>query len=149
MAEFEAHEHFSKLTFKCKLFLFQHGLMYTKIISKHKLGYCDHFKFDNVFDCQSLLVNEIRVCNKLNNHYITFSSDNVLLMVEMRSIILKLTEQYKYNLKACNLIANHEETFNEKSSQKMQFKDENLVEVDQSWVRIECLNFNEKDMDQQ
>lgn len=149
MAEFEAHEHFSKRTFKCKLFLFQQGLMYTKVISKQKLGYCGYFKFDSFFDCQSFLVKEIRVCNKLNNHFITFSSDNVLLMVEMRSIILELIAQNKYNLLACNLNGNHEEKFNETSSKKMQFKDENLVEVDQNWVRKECLNFNENDMDQQ
>ena len=133
MAELEAHEQFLKRNFKCKLFLFQQGLMYTKIISKRKLGYRDHFKFDNFFDCS---VKEIRVGNKLNNHYVTFSSDNVLLMVELKSIIFKLTAQNIHNLSDSKFIANYKNEFNE------------TVEADQSWVRIEWSNFNDKDVDQ-
>lgn len=145
MAEFEAQEHFSKRNFKCKLFLFTHGLMYTKIISKRKLGYRDHIKFDNFFDCS---VKEFRVGNKFKNHYVTFSSDNVLQMVEMKSIILKLTSQNNHNLSDSNLIANDKNEYYETVSKKMQFNEETLVEANESWVRIERLDFNDKDVDQ-
>lgn len=113
IAELNAIEHFSKRHFRCKLFLFQQGLVYTKIIQKRKLEYCDYFKFDDFFVMLIFSVKEIRVGNKFNNHYVTFSSDNVLLMVEINSIIHKLTAQNDHIILNSNLIAKYKNELND------------------------------------
>lgn len=84
----QAYEHFNQRSLQCKVFLFERCIIYTKIIDKGTLGFRDSFHFNaNFFLNDGKSKHQLQVGDMISNRFVTFSSDQIDTMIELKRLI--------------------------------------------------------------